>query len=224
VFKRYGDDVVARCRLIGMKHVPTHTEPQPTVHFTGRVRLSHNPLQAEQVTPPELVADRTVRAADIYRVYFHGPAYQVLDSAWRSGDMVIARLAAGLGPAHVPADRRLVMAPRLIEACLQAAGLWDLGLKGTMALPHRIDSLASFTPREDVERPLFAVVRPDVARNAFDADVIDADGDVYVQVRGYRTVEVPAGFDDAAVQPLKIVMTADSDEHAIEQVATIRRK
>ena len=54
-----------------------------TTHFTGRVRLARAPL-ADEVTAPAPSPDGKGTTADaIYGVYFHGPAYQVLERAWR---------------------------------------------------------------------------------------------------------------------------------------------
>jgi hypothetical protein len=92
-----------------------------------------------------------------------------------------------------------------------------------MALPHRVDSVATFHPAEAPSGPVFAVVRPDAARRAFDADVVDAEGRVLVRVRGYRTVELPGGFDTSALDPLKWAMMSDSDEGAVAQAAAVER-
>ena len=40
VYYLQGDSLVADCRLIGRRTLPNHPEPQETVHFTARVRLS----------------------------------------------------------------------------------------------------------------------------------------------------------------------------------------
>ncbi len=42
---------------------------------------------------PRLSAEAIVEAAQIYRVYFHGPAYQVLERAWWDGERMIGELA-----------------------------------------------------------------------------------------------------------------------------------
>ncbi len=76
-----GDDIVADCRLIGERTLANQDEPQVTEHFTGRVRLSPEG-NAAGPTDPEPEGDTSVEADDIYRIYFHGPAYQVLDRAW----------------------------------------------------------------------------------------------------------------------------------------------
>ena len=87
----------------------------------------------------ELIAWGSVGANDIYRIYFHGPAYRVMESAWRSGDGVAGRLAEQLPPDHQPAAAATLMEPRLIELCFQTAGIGQLGKDGRMALPLHVD-------------------------------------------------------------------------------------
>ena len=200
------DGVTAECRLIGTHTVPAQAEPQTTVHFTGRVRLSRLPLKPERAQAPVEMGEQRVGARDIYRVYFHGPAYRVLGSAWRHDGKTIGRLAANLPPQHVPAARPTLASPRLIELCFQTAGLWDLGLNGRLSLPHHVDRVTIFEPGEPADTPLLAVVRPDEVRTGFDADVVDGTGRVFVRLRGYRTVEVPGGFDSAVLEPLRASM------------------
>ena len=115
---------MADCRLIG---APRRCPARPSrrrVHFTGRVRLAREaPAAPPAAAPP---ADRRRPASghdDVYRVYFHGPAYQVLERAWRdNGDVVgrLARRAARRPRAAEHADCEI--APRLIELCFQTAG------------------------------------------------------------------------------------------------------
>ncbi len=75
----------------------------------------------------------------IYRIYFHGPAFRVLERAWRSPVGSVGRLAENLPPDHRPVEQPTFAAPRLIELCFQTAGIWELGTKGRLALPHHID-------------------------------------------------------------------------------------
>ncbi len=103
VWKPDGSHLVAECALLGARALPGQA-PQTTVHHRARVRLARAGDVAAARGPasaPRGPGDRAVvRAADIYRVYFHGPAYQVLDLAWRDGDTACARLRADL-PADV---------------------------------------------------------------------------------------------------------------------------
>ncbi len=48
-------------------------------------------------------------------------------------------MAADLPPNHQPADVPTVTDPRLIELCFQAAGVWEIGTTGILALPLHVD-------------------------------------------------------------------------------------
>src|SRR5438309_1893692 len=83
----------ADCALIGLRSLPNQTEPQVTKHFTGRVRLNKEPLEASTGPPVNLPSGSFIKAADIYRIYFHGPAYQVLEQAWWDGDRMFGAMS-----------------------------------------------------------------------------------------------------------------------------------
>jgi len=84
-----GDALLADCRLTGVRSLPNQAEPQTTTHFTARVRLTKGIPTA--VTPPALgtPAGHTIESKDIYRLYFHGPTYQVVEKAWWDGQRVV---------------------------------------------------------------------------------------------------------------------------------------
>ena len=127
--------LVADCRLIGRRTLPGQGE-QETVHFTGRVRLAREapPAPARRTRRRTLGGRAAVEHDAVYRVYFHGPAYQVLERAYRSdGDVRRpARRRPACRPRAAAEDRREI-APRLIELCFQTAGVWELGTDGRMA-------------------------------------------------------------------------------------------
>ena len=77
--------LVADCRLIGLRSLPNQTEPQRTTHFTARVRLAKQRMRPLAAKPGVEPTGAAVEASDIYRLYFHGPAYQVLEQAWWDG-------------------------------------------------------------------------------------------------------------------------------------------
>ena len=89
-----------------------------------------------------------IQAADIYRIYFHGPAYQVLDEAWWDGTRAIGLFANALPPNHHPSERPTLMAPRLIELCFQTAGIWELGAESRMGLPQHVLEVSLLTRAE----------------------------------------------------------------------------
>ena len=108
-----GDEFLAHCRLTGERMLAGQETPQRTTHFTGTVRLAAEPVTTADVEPVELAGEEVV-AEDVYRVYFHGPAYQVLARAARHDDGAAGAMSSGLPANHTrdavtrdrpPADR-----------------------------------------------------------------------------------------------------------------------
>ena len=84
------------------------------------------------------------------------------------------------------------MGPRLLELCFQAAGLWLLAKKETMALPSALERASVYRPEEVAgERRLYVTVAAHGGGEAFDARVVDEKGQVHAEVVGYRTVALP---------------------------------
>ena len=111
---RDGDHLVADCRLVGRRTLPGQPEPQVTTHFTGQVRLARDaPGPRADGAAPVAGRRRPSAPTTIYRVYFHGPAYQVLERRWRDERRRRRRAGRRTCPAdHVPADRPLAVPPR----------------------------------------------------------------------------------------------------------------
>jgi hypothetical protein len=152
---------------------------------------------AGAATAPEVGHDA------VYRVYFHGPAYRVVDAAYRSNGHVVGRLAGGLPPDQEPAGRPQEMLPRLIELCFQTAGLWELGTAGRMGLPTHVDRVTRYGDA-DASGPLWAVVQP--RDGGVDADVVDAEGRVHLRLEGYRSIALPGTLDEDALAPIRSAM------------------
>jgi len=209
-FRPDGEDIIADCRLVGRRPLPNQAEPQSTTHFTGRVRLTRSTATSagvrsrvlEPVEPP-------VEAADIYRVYFHGPAYQVMEKVWWDGKRMWGQMAASLPANHQPAGQPLAMAPRVIELCLQTAGLWEIGVEGhaQMFLPQHIQKICVSSGPDLAEGGLYAVVTPDPDQASCDVEVVDAAGNLYLQMTGYRTVAMPDAIDIGPLQNLHALVT-----------------
>ncbi|MGF1469143.1 MAG: SDR family NAD(P)-dependent oxidoreductase [Sandaracinaceae bacterium] len=196
------DGWVGECRLLGSRVLHGRDEPQITTHFTARVRLGGEPSALEGATPPPAAVDRTLAREPIYKVYFHGPAYQVIDEVWPMDGGVVGRLAGELPPDLHPADAPLAAAPRLVELCFQTAGVLEIGATGRMGLPRHIDRVR--IARAAPHGRLGAVVRAD--NGAFDAQVVDENGTVLVELRGYRT-EILGEVDEPLRKPLQEVLS-----------------
>jgi acyl transferase domain-containing protein/NAD(P)-dependent dehydrogenase (short-subunit alcohol dehydrogenase family)/acyl carrier protein len=194
VLHKAEDGLLADCRLIGRRLLPNLTEPQTTIHFRARVRLTRFHPESVRAHALELGIGSLIEAADVYRIYFHGPAYQVVKQAWWSGERMVAEMAANLPPNHHPPDQALAAAPRLIELCFQSAGLIEMAAGHRMGLPRHLDRLWVSPEPVPENEPLYAVVtagrKPagDAAGESFDAEVVDRDGRRYIQIGGYRTV------------------------------------
>jgi Polyketide synthase dehydratase len=197
--------LVADCELIGRRSLPGQGETE-TRHFTGRVRLAREAPAAP--TADGAPAERPEAAVDrdaVYRVYFHGPAYQVLERAWRDDGHIVGALSRDLPPQHEPPERVTEFVPRLIELCFQTAGVWELGTAGRMALPTHVDRVTRFAGADEPGR-LWAVVTPREGGDGTDAEVIDETGRVRVRLEGYRTIELPGGLDAEALAPIRSAM------------------
>ncbi len=186
-----GDTLVADCRLTAERTLPGTDQAQRTVHFTGSVRLAPQPANEESDRTPVADGEPALTPAEVYRLYFHGPAYQVVGGAWRHEDGIAARFAADL-PAQAGAPT--LIGPRLVELCFQTAGLWEAGRDGRLALPLHVDSVRiAAEPTEHTD--LVATARPG-RDGGFDCVVHGADGRVVLRVDGYRTVPLPEPVPD----------------------------
>ena len=206
VIHPHGEKLVADCRLTGCRKLPNQREPQITTHFTARVRLTKQRPQAVTALAPGLPVGVIQEAADIYRVYFHGPTYQVLMRAWTDGNRVVGQMAGGLPSDHEPSSQPMLMAPRLMELCFQTVGLWELGVRGRAGLPGYLHQVSVHRAPELAEGPLYAVATPDPDHGSFDAQVVDTNGNVYVHLTGYRTVALFNGVDAEPAKELHAVL------------------
>ncbi|HSE72848.1 MAG TPA: SDR family oxidoreductase, partial [Nocardioidaceae bacterium] len=134
-----GDDLVADCRLVGERMLAGRDAAQLTVHFTGSVRLSKHRASPENVAAVGRAGDApALTPAEVYRLYFHGPSYQVVGEAWRTDGAAAGRLAEQLPVDHEPSTTPTLLGPRLEELCFQVAGLWEAGNEGRLALPAHL--------------------------------------------------------------------------------------
>jgi Polyketide synthase dehydratase N-terminal domain len=159
---------------------------QERVHFRARVVLARAPLASETVAfqPP---ADVNVDDRAIYRVYFHGPAYRVLEGVRLDGDHAVGVLRRDLPPNAEDAEAAELVLPRLVELCFQTAGIIDIADRDLLGLPAQLAALRVYRAPAPGAR-LFAEVRRGEGDGGFDARVLDADGNVHVALSGYRTV------------------------------------
>ena len=205
-FHDEGDALTADCRLTGRRVLANQSEARVETHFTGRVRLAT--LLPKIAKGPDPAANRewAIHAEEIYRIYFHGPAYRVLQRARWDENGAVGELAAGLPDNHHPSDQPLAIAPRLIELCFQTAGLWEMAVQHRMGLPRHVDRVSLYRTPDAASGPLFAVVTANPSAGSFDADVVDGAGVLYLHVSGYRTVLFREGVNMPMLPAVHAVM------------------
>jgi hypothetical protein len=182
-------------------------DPEEKLHFSGVVVLESSPAAPRQVqaldrTPPEIGREA------IYRVYFHGPAYRVLDRVEAAGPtQVIGCMTEQLPLDTTSANHRSLVGPRLIELCFQTAGVWEIGKTGQLALPASVDRVTIRDPNLGAG-PVVAEVFANAADDglAFDARVRDGEGKVRVELEGYRTSRMPNTLPEEDAGPFRRVV------------------
>lgn len=113
-----------------------------------------------------------------------------------------ATFARNLPANHHPPELPTIFSPREIELCFQTAGLWELSREGQLGLPQHVDQVRVLRAPELTEGSLYCVAASPSRPLQFDIEVLDSVGNVYVQVRGYRTVALSKGADANALQAL----------------------
>lgn len=190
-----------RAAIISLTATPSVTRPGArscaTTSLDGDRTVVHvsADLAASPMPPDRRLGvgrDRRVHppaatAADIYGLFFHGPAYQVLERATLSPDGLVAVLAP---PRPIErAGSATVSAVYAVEACLQTAGLLEIATNARMMIPHAIVSVV-WSGDTAPPPPLTAIAtrRPD---GTIDVDLADAAGTLQLTLRSYRTVPLP---------------------------------
>jgi NAD(P)-dependent dehydrogenase (short-subunit alcohol dehydrogenase family) len=204
-----GDSLLADCRLIGQRLLPNQKEPQVQTHFTARVRLTKHEPRTITAVAWEKPTGHAIEPGDIYRLYFHGPAYRVVERAWWDGKRMIGQMARSLPANHVPTQLSTVMEPRLIELCFQTAGLWEMGVQSRMGLPHHVDRVTLLCA-PGAGQDIYAIVTPHADQQSFDADVVDTQGRCHLRLTSYRTVTVPTAIEADRLKALQSAMSGEA--------------
>ncbi len=162
-------------------------------HFVADVFLTREkPVVPAVAFNPPADEELSTTAAQIYQLFFHGPAYQVLEKVGVEGNQATGLMALDLPPNTDPQDARSLIAPRLVELCFQTAAQWNIETREAMAYPLGFGQVTAYRqPDEAGEQRLYAVVETEDDGQTFEAKVLDESGNVYVALDGYRTVSRP---------------------------------
>ena len=189
----------------------------PIAMFTATVHTSR-----VAPTAPGMIIDTLpqVGSDEIYELFFHGPAFQVIHGATFTTAGVVCQLAEGLPPLTSACDPIGDQRIRRVEACLQTAGLLEVASTHRMMIPGRIAELRWFDgpssdaneasddaePSDDSDRLMTAQARRlptgDQATSRFDISLVDQRGAVRLAVLGYETCPLPFHSDRTALLAL----------------------
>jgi phosphopantetheinyl transferase len=153
-------------------------------HFEGTILVD----QAEPVEalPSAFFPDETISRGAIYRRFFHGPAFQVLQDA---GGVARQGLLVDAIVEHAFIASALVTRPLILEAAFQAAGLHRMAVAGVMALPASIDLvLLGSHPSDGAVLHLMARANTTSTGTSYDVDVDGPDGAV-LRLRGFQMID-----------------------------------
>jgi hypothetical protein len=160
------------------------------VHFRASVRMRRKAPAKPKVSFKRPVhRSMPIVQESIYKVYFHGPAYKVLERVQVENDQAIGLMPRDLPPNAAPEGAEALMAPRLVELCFQTAAIWEVAQKRTLALPMALRLLKVYRAEKDAAgHRVYAVVDAVDGGDRFDARVVDETGRVYVELLGYESV------------------------------------
>jgi acyl transferase domain-containing protein/NAD(P)-dependent dehydrogenase (short-subunit alcohol dehydrogenase family) len=183
-------------------------EPEEKLHFAGVVVLEQGEVQGARTAVDGAGPVGGIGHDDIYRVYFHGPAYRVLEMVNRlSTGQVVGTMRTLLPADTTNPNSTSMVGPRLVELCFQTAGVWEIGQTGQMGLPSVVERVTVLDPTPN-GKLVVAELQPSSTDNAlsFNARVRDDEGKVYLTVEGYRTSRIPGGLPDEALGRFRSVV------------------
>lgn len=113
--------------------------------FSCDISFDAPELPPQKNCPPE---EPGVTAEAIYRCFFHGPAFRVVERAHLRGDALIARFCPTVPPLTLETTRSSVLPVRIMEFCLQSAGLLDIGLRRYLSVPLSIGQVLLYGEKD----------------------------------------------------------------------------
>ena len=192
-----------------------NNEKQKKLHFSAKMVTGkkqgtypyHNGLDESNID----FGKTLITNDEIYRIYFHGPGFQVLDCVIDKGDSWI------LGKFNMPSvplfseeskfnRDSLVSTPLTVEAGFQLAGMLDIVDYQTSSLPAGIDLLIFY---ENLQPPYFiSAVRTKRTERIsyYNVQVLDKDRRLIIEMRGFQmihtgTIEVSKKIADSESLP-----------------------
>ncbi|PIS47423.1 MAG: hypothetical protein COT17_03540 [Elusimicrobia bacterium CG08_land_8_20_14_0_20_51_18] len=158
------------------------------IHFLGE----YDPEFKARFDEPELPAIKSrykVDAGTIYKTYFHGPSFQVLDGIISADkERVFGVFKRPAAPLLGEKDMDYIFHPMLIEAMFQTCGWRDLYLENKMTLPDAIGEITVADNARDAEKLYTLAVfkgMNDYGKSIYDSYAFDEKGKLAAQLKDY---------------------------------------
>jgi len=137
---------------------------------------------------------RRISREAIYRAYFHGPSFQVLDKVTANDEGKISgwmRSGTEMPPLAKPGD--FSAAPMFTELAFQAAGIMEAANSNKLGLPAGVRKMKIHrAPEGDHGKITAQVVSQNGSQDPrYGIKVVDERGFVLVELDGYRTSPLP---------------------------------
>ncbi len=135
-------------------------------------------------------------AAAIYRTYFHGPSFRVLDGIISvDKNSVLAVFKRPVAPMWKQGHPKLIFHPLVFESLFQACGWRDIQFDRAMALPDAVGAAIVYDqePVDPETLFLYGVFkgRTEDGRSLYDAWAFDRDYNLTAEIRGYAMIPTP---------------------------------
>ena len=133
-----------------------------------------------------------VTKEDIYKVYFHGPSFQVLDGILSlEKDKVLGVFKTPKMPLWQTKEENLIANPMAIEAAFQNCGYRDIHFESKMALPDSVDEIIIHDNDRTTDKLYVYSVYKGInaeGKSAYDAFVFDEEGKIRIEVINYVAI------------------------------------
>ncbi|MDD4003671.1 MAG: SDR family NAD(P)-dependent oxidoreductase [Elusimicrobiaceae bacterium] len=165
----------------------------PRRHFSAAT-AENAALKWKSMPKPEFPQGKPlIDKAGIYKLYFHGPSFQVLDQIHSIGSKSVSAVyRRPQKPLWADGNARKLLAhPLLIEAAFQTCGFRDLNIEKRMALPDAV-GLVYTNPDPDVPETLYVYGeykgRNSEGRSVYNAYVYGKNGTLWAELQDYQMI------------------------------------
>jgi malonyl CoA-acyl carrier protein transacylase len=169
---------IANCSLFSERKLAGDKQLR-TKHFTATIHLK--PTKQTPVLPVHIGKDITLSKEQVYKRFFHGPSFQVIEEIQEVTKEEI--LALGMPPENIM-PYGLVSSPLALEAAFQTAGMHIMIFEKLMALPSSFE-LVQFHHKPIPQKQMQIIACKN--GTSFDIDIYN-ENILLLQLRGMKFI------------------------------------